>query len=67
MKVSETLKAAITNSGLTHYAIAKAAGINPNQLGYFVTGERSMTLETVDKVATALDLELVARKRTSMK
>lgn len=49
-------------SGLTHYAIGKAAGVAPAQLDRFVAGERGLSLATAAKVAAALGLVLVPRR-----
>ena len=59
--IADQLRRAIRESGLTHYRIAKDAGIRPEILDRFVSGERDVRLETAAKVARALDLEL--RKR----
>lgn len=60
--IDETLREAIRRSGLTHYAIGKAAGVAPAQLDRFVAGERDLTLATAAKVADALGLALVPRR-----
>ncbi len=56
--ISGQLKAAIMASGMTHYAIGKAAGVDPGIILRFMTGERDLRLETVDKLAVALGLRL---------
>jgi len=58
----DVLQKAIRESGLTHYRIAKDAGIKPSQIDFFVNGERTLTVETAAKVAEVLGLELVKRK-----
>ncbi len=58
LTISEQLRAAIRASGLTHYALAKAADVTPDMIDRFVSGERSPRLETVDKIAAALGLRL---------
>lgn len=65
--ISAALAEAIRASGKTHYAIAKAAGIRPQMLDYFMRGERSLSLETLDKLAPVLAMKLIARKRTARK
>ncbi len=62
--IDETLREAIRGSGLTHYALAKAAGVAPAQLDRFVAGERDLTLATAAKVAAALGLGLRFVRRT---
>jgi predicted transcriptional regulator len=55
--MAEILKAAIRESGLTHYRIAKTAGIGPETIDRFMAG-RDIRISTVDKIAEALGLEL---------
>ncbi len=56
---SEIIRAAVKKSGLTHYRIAKDAGVAPAILDRFVTGQRDITLGTASKVAQVLGLSLV--------
>ena len=52
------LKSAVKESGMTHYRIAKDAGIRQNMLDRFMTGERDLRFETAAKIAEALGLQL---------
>ncbi|MGD9857749.1 MAG: helix-turn-helix domain-containing protein [Planctomycetaceae bacterium] len=56
--ISDTLRGAIAASGMTHYRLAQEAGIRPQMLDYFVRGERGLRIETIDKLAPVLGLEL---------
>jgi hypothetical protein len=57
--ISGQLKRAIVASGLTHYAIGKAAGVDPGIILRFMSGEReTLKLATVDRLAVALGLRL---------
>jgi transcriptional regulator with XRE-family HTH domain len=56
--LTDTLKAAITKSGLTHYALAKIAGTTPGQIDRFMSGERDLRLGTAAAIAAAIGLEL---------
>lgn len=60
--IDETLREAIRSSGLTHYALARIAGVTPAQLDRFVAGQRDLTLATAAKVAQALGLMLAPRR-----
>jgi hypothetical protein len=60
--VTDQLRAAIAADGRTHYAIAKAAGIEPDILDRFAQG-RDVYLTTASKIAAAVGLELVSAKR----
>lgn len=63
--IAEQLRTAITASGLTHYAIGKAAGVAPQVIARFARGERDIRLETAANIAKALGYELrpIASKR----
>jgi plasmid maintenance system antidote protein VapI len=56
--VSESLRAAIRDSGLSLYAIAKGAGIGYAQIHRFASGERSLSLDAVDRLAAYFGLSL---------
>lgn len=56
--VCEQLKDAVEASGMTRYAIAKAAGVGQITLDRFMSGERDLRGATIDKLAEALGLEL---------
>jgi transcriptional regulator with XRE-family HTH domain len=56
--LTDTLRAAIRQSGLTNYRIAKATGIDEANLGRFARGELSIRLDKADKLAAYLGLRL---------
>lgn len=56
--VSGVLRKAIQDKGLTAYATAKQAGVSVDAVQRFLNDQRGLTLETVDKIAGALDLTL---------
>jgi transcriptional regulator with XRE-family HTH domain len=57
--LSQQLRDVIDSRGLTAYAVAKAADIDPGMVARFVSDERDLRLATVDRVAAALGLRLV--------
>jgi len=57
-KVSEILRDAITERGLTAYAAAKRSGVSVDAIQRFMNAERGLTLTTVDKLADSLGLTL---------
>jgi hypothetical protein len=64
LSIVATLQRAISESGLTHYRLAKDAGIVPEIIDRFMADDerhRDVRLETAEKIAKVLDLEL--RKR----
>lgn len=62
--IDDALKAAIRKSGLTHYALGKAASVDPSVIDRFMVepgaGERGgdLRLSTAARLASALGLEL---------
>jgi plasmid maintenance system antidote protein VapI len=62
-----TLRAAIVNSGLSHYRIAKDAGITADVVSRFVSGERQLRIESAGRIAQVLGLELLPQKRKTKK
>lgn len=57
-RIDDALKAAITKSGLTHYAVGKLADVSPTQIDRFMAGERDLRLATAAAIAAALGMEL---------
>jgi antitoxin component HigA of HigAB toxin-antitoxin module len=57
--MTDVVRRAIEASGLTPAEIGRQAGISKSQLSRFMRGERSMTLETADKLAKVLRLRMV--------
>jgi transcriptional regulator with XRE-family HTH domain len=57
--LSTRLREIARNRGLTPYAIAREAGIDPGMLSRFLNGERDIRLATADAIARALGLRLV--------
>jgi plasmid maintenance system antidote protein VapI len=58
--VSDQLRRAIEESGLTRYEIWKRSGVDQGALSRFINNKQSLTLEMVDKLADVLGLELVS-------
>jgi len=55
--VSE-LRKAIVKSGYTQNQLSELSGVNRAQINRFVKGERTLTLESAEKIAKVLKLEL---------
>lgn len=60
---SETIKQLIDGCGMTRYEISKLSGVEQSALSRFMSGERGLTTESIDKLAEALDWKIVANKR----
>ena len=61
--LADELRAAIDDSGLTQYRIAKDTGISQPVINRFVNREREVSLETADKLLRYLGIELRRGKR----
>jgi plasmid maintenance system antidote protein VapI len=59
--ISEQLRERIATSPLSPYELAEASGVDRSVLSRFLTGKRSLTLDTVDKLADVLKLRLEGR------
>ncbi len=56
--MTEVLRAAIAESGLTEYKIARDTGVLATALGRFMRGESSLRLDKADQIAAYLGLRL---------
>lgn len=61
MSISDAIKAEIERQGLSASAVARRAGVAPNVVSRFLSGERDIQLGTADKIATALGLVLIRK------
>jgi plasmid maintenance system antidote protein VapI len=61
--LAETLREAIADSGMSHYAIAERSGVDEAALSKFVRGLKTINIETADKLMIVLGLEVRATKR----
>ncbi len=64
LTMTEVLKAAIKQSGVSRYRIAQDTGVLETSLSRFVRGETSLRLDKADVLADYLGLELERRKET---
>ena len=62
-KFSDQIRRAIGDSGETRYRIAQETGLNEAALGKFFHGERGLSLDSLDKLADYLGLEVVIKRR----
>ena len=56
--LSEQLRTAIVDSGLSLQQLARETGVDVGSLSRFVRAERTLTLDSVDRLATHLRLSL---------
>jgi transcriptional regulator with XRE-family HTH domain len=60
--VTDALRQAMKDTGLSAYRLAADSGVNVAAILRFMGGKRSMNLQSADRLAAALGLELVAKK-----
>ena len=53
----------IEASGKTRYRIAKDTGISQTQLSRLMTGERGLSIESAERLADYLGLEIIVRPK----
>lgn len=58
MKPSDQVKQIIQDSPLTAYRISKLAGLRNSVLSLFLSGDRTITLDTLDALAPILGLSV---------
>lgn len=58
--ISGQLRRALKARPETVYRLAKMTGVDTSIIARFLSGERSLSLDTVDRIARALKLRLVA-------
>ena len=64
----DQLRRAIEKANETPYAIAQGSGVNRSQLSRILRGERSLSIESAERVATYLGFDIVLTpKRTKRK
>lgn len=61
--ISGRLRGAIGRSAESRYRIAQRTGVSQAALSRFMTGERGLALESADKLAAYMGLELLPAKR----
>ena len=61
--VSQSLRQAMLDSGLSAYRLAVDSGLDVAAVLRFRSGERSLKLESVDRLAEVLGLELRSKGR----
>jgi len=62
-KLTDQLRQAIDDSGLTRYRIAQETGINESALGKFYNGQRGLSMEGLNALGECLDLVITMRRK----
>jgi len=58
-RMTDQLRRAIDDSGLTRYRIAKETGIDESALAKFYNGHRGLSMEALDALGECLQLTIV--------
>ena len=66
MTISDQLRKAIAETGMTQAALAKSSGISQSMLARFING-KGVHVETADKLAAYFNLELTPAAAKSAK
>ena len=61
-EITEKIRSTIEKSGLSRYEIAKRSGVDAAVLSRFMSGKGSLKLESIEKLAPVLGLQLIAKK-----
>ena len=63
IRLSEQIRRAVRDCGLTRYAISKATDIDQATLSRFMSGERGLPMATLDVLADFLELNITSARR----
>jgi transcriptional regulator with XRE-family HTH domain len=61
--MSDQIRQAIDDSGVTRYRIAQETGISEAALSKFYNGQRGINTATLDRLGDFLGLEVITRKK----
>ena len=65
--MSDQVRQAIDDSGVTRYRIAQDTGIDESTLAKFYHGTRGLSLDNLDLLCGYLDLRIVVERKTGKK
>jgi transcriptional regulator with XRE-family HTH domain len=66
-KLSDQLRQAIDQSGLTRYRIAKETGISEAALSKFYLGQRGLSMKALDTLGEFLQLKITLGRKPNSK
>ncbi len=61
-KLSDQIRRAVDDCGQSRYRISKETGIDASTLSRFASGERGLPMNTLDRLADYLDLNITVGK-----
>lgn len=62
VKLSEQIRQAVQESGMSRYAICKIIGMDQSIMSRFMTGKGGLQADSLDNLADVLDLYVVVGK-----
>jgi transcriptional regulator with XRE-family HTH domain len=65
--LTDQLRQAIEDSGLTRYQIAKATGIDESALAKFYNGHRGLSMQALNALGDFLQLRITLRRKPGKK
>lgn len=65
--LTDQLRQAIDDSGLTRYRIAKETGISESALAQFYNGHRGLSMKSLNALGEFLELKIVLGRRPEKK
>jgi len=63
--LTDQLRKAIDDSGLTRYRISKETGISETALALFYNGQRGLSMHAMNSLGQFLELEIISRRKPS--
>jgi transcriptional regulator with XRE-family HTH domain len=67
VKLSDQVRRAVDESGLSRYAICKSLGLAQATLSRFMSGKGGLSMDSLDALAGLLDLNITAGRATKEK
>jgi plasmid maintenance system antidote protein VapI len=61
-KLSDEIREAADDSGMSRYAIAKALGVAESTMSRFMNGKGGLSMEYIDRLAALLGLHIAVKK-----
>lgn len=65
--LTDQLRQAIADSGLTRYRIAKETGISESALAQFYNGHRGLSMEAINALGEFLQLKIILGRKPEQK
>ncbi len=67
VRILEIIRRAVRDSDKSQYRIAQDTGLSKSQLSRLMSGERGLSIETIERLAKYLNLEIIVRPKQRRK